>query len=973
MRLRKKDAETATEPDKQPSVAAHTGRKRRASNASDAQAQDVADTVQTTQSTKRRKRARSPRPDKSKHPQLESVQDVAEDVAMTTELTSQGTTTVYTEEKQVRFTESVVGGMSSSATNITPHPRQKAADRRMTMSPATAINLDLADSSMSKRKSLPAQVLAGSPDRYIATPVRPKVELSKLIARRIAKKTSPGNAAEVADWDNDTLAQRNLLINDDQMLLHEPTFDDSPPADDALVAITEAALDAAAVDQSIIEDRTAWMEHERVAYKEEIKQLGLEIGNIRPQLAVLVAEAHSLGFGDQSVPAGDVLELVRRTFEMFRANAIQLSPEDTDMMNLSNAELLTHFLDKFRGLQNTIITQDDDLANAHMRQTDSQSQINELVDVVAEFQRRCEGLEISKERLQDQLEIKTTRIDTLEHSQSQLKESNTELVRVINSKDADLAVARDEHVELEDVVTGLEADLAQLTTTHEASKAKMLDMQANHDTAVLQNQEQHAQHLESLATEILEAGRRLTLAIAESDDKQAEITQLELDLEKARTELDTAALQIIESKTIEANLRMANELLETDVSTKIVNIETLQVESEGSVQRILELEALNKSQMQQREAAETELDERIEEAAQLTAKNTQHGIEANELRQKLFEAQIRSDEDKAKIEEYEEAIRVLNIDIAAVALQLTQSQTDLAAVTLLKDSADQEHAIAHATLTAELQQTLDEKDQQELSSNVQITALEQSLADHQAEIVAHTATILELERNALSIFEAHTTELAQRDARIMKLDGDVLAHTQQISGLEHDKQSLEQRVEAEAEAMLELQGRSSAEIADLQSQIRAKQAENSNLSNKAQNVDAAWRALVEENETITEALHVTVTDREHIIAGLSDDNVKMREIIKKYVKESNHTNEALRIELELLRQGADKAHEEHKRAGDAVMQEIEMLYDQGVARGRHIETVKVIKKTKKTTKKSSPGNDSAIGADDSPAGNRLLV
>jgi myosin protein heavy chain len=102
--------------------------------------------------------------------------------------------------------------------------------------------------------------------------------------------------------------------------------------------------------------------------------------------------------------------------------------------------------------------------------------------------------------------------------------------------------------------------------------------------------------------------------------------------------------------------------------------------------------------------------------------------------------------------------------------------------------------------------------------------LEASIANLQMTITGHETKIASLQQDMITMTNSHNSEIDDRNVRIAELNHAVADYEAQQRDLTAEVQSLERRVTAEAEQMLQLQADKEEEIESLKQQIRDKHA-----------------------------------------------------------------------------------------------------------------------------------------------------
>jgi myosin protein heavy chain len=255
----------------------------------------------------------------------------------------------------------------------------------------------------------------------------------------------------------------------------------------------------------------------------------------------------------------------------------------------------------------------------------------------------------------------------------------------------------------------------------------------------------------------------------------------------------------------------ARETAEAGQAAQALEIEELQgrmdsldVEIADLNQALDSLRTLNRSENQQRLAAESELDKKNQSIESFEETLLNGGKEANELRAKIFELQNHN----SKLEQE--------------ATQRDQEyESDLAAEVNRREAAVELAEVRESEITrlqAELENTEERMNDLLAEQDARISSLEDSVsqkdaemqgmeADHKVDMEERDETITALHKTIDGLEGAHHNsqeEVSDFKAQLRDRDATIVDLKEQVSSLEQEKTSLESRVDKEAMHALEL-------------------------------------------------------------------------------------------------------------------------------------------------------------------------
>ena len=976
------------EPDSQQS---RQNRKRRASTASEASTQAPSQEPSQAQNKRRKKSTKtqssSQHVEEVTYPKLDKLEEEA-----------QATNGEEQSSRHVRFSDAGLGHDDeevASATTTTPHPRKLSVNRRVTLSPAELRDGVKPSFKLKSRKSMSALNSALSPEGQSEIDFIP---LKDLINQRIEQRLQEKKAIIQVDGAED---DADLQEIDDMMVYRshtEPPLFSSSRLQTSLtrtLARASATPDELAMSatQTLANLSDAQMDAERARFEEAIKRLSKEASDAKAQYEILKIELQSLGFGGTGETWEVILASIRRSFDSIRERLIDILDVPA---NLSNEDLIDTVITRIVTLSEQVDAQQQAIADKDQLQTELIREIDALVDRLTEAEILKTKLESANKGFDEQNQEDDQYIKDLEDKLREVEKSHVKVHAAYVQKETQLKALRQDHEDLDTNFNKLTRALEEYRQSEKKLQDIITRMEEGHRTALVDLDNEHKAVVEELNVTINQESDKRKIAEDDAEDKQTFITELETRYEQSETLVDKLKEQLANLKASKEIEREAKEIAQADRDTKMQTIADLETQVEQAEADLEDLRAqleqvkeLVENERRQRESAEADLDGANEKIKTLDTKLHNQGIQANELRGKLFEIQQREKQSikqledtaverdeqfqadmEAEIVRREEAEN-LAADRANAIAQLEEQLRDLES-RMIKNLAEKDATIVDLTAAnEELQASLEQAradldtaaqdyDDLRVSSGSRINELEKTIRKLEADLSAHDKRIVLLERDTVTLAEVHATAISDRDTRIAGLHEAQNVLKTQIIVLEKEKAGLERRVESEAESMLELQAVKDDEIDDLKAAIRRKQAEIDDLGTKAQGVDQAWNNLMKERDATIASLETAVTETEERITVTRHENKSIRDMFRRFVADATAKTDAMRAELEAVRNSAADKDRELREEGMRVIAEMDRLgetVNQTVS-----ETVVVkTKSAKKSGKNQKRFHDSAVG------------
>ncbi|KAK4547131.1 hypothetical protein LTR36_001352 [Oleoguttula mirabilis] len=698
-------------------------------------------------------------------------------------------------------------------------------------------------------------------------------------------------------------------------------------------------------------------EEERRQFQDAILKLHEESNDMKARMEILRIELHGLGFGND----GDslvILDSIRQSFESIR-ESLETTLPDSVPQGASTQDIVEILIANVKEFADRLRSQDEELHEKGTLIADLSSQIQGLLDHLADAEIRKASLEQQWTELDQGNESKAREIEDLEEELETAREERDDLAAKLAEKQAEARALGVDHGESIKSLEKLTVSLENYRLEETRLTALITRMEQDHRTQIVKmntTYEGAVRELEDrLDTEIVLRGEAETLA----DERQTEISRLEIELEAVSTQRDELSQELENTKAERDAIVQERDTADAELEQKTVQIEDLETrvdrfeeELEALNTEVVELRRLNETERRQREAAEQDLDDRNVEIDQLNQNLHDQGKEANELRLKLFEVQQQNalkvkdleQQMSERDEEYQtdiaaEVIRRQDADELAQqrAVVILELENRIVEIELLmrNDIADRDERIA--TLEAELverdgeieglrldlQSVENTLDLEKTNYEDRTEELTGSVLALQETIVQREATIQRMQIEAIRTAELHNSEMEDRNAEIADLHATVTMLQTEKADLELQVAGLERRVEQEAEAMLDLQNNTQDEIESYKATIREKQAKILIVEEKAIEADKRWQEVLaarDEQVASYESSTVTYEERVDLLAGSYQ---ALMTKFKDYVAQTSAVMVKLQAAVTTAKVVTDDEGDMLKAAGDAMLGELE--------------------------------------------------
>jgi myosin protein heavy chain len=762
----------------------------------------------------------------------------------------------------------------------------------------------------------------------------------------------------------------------------------------------DVLAEASQTDPAIVPDRISDQAVQR--YETEIQTLTTQIATVESSLRIVVLELQNLNIVNGGPSVTTILTELRHVLEDSREEYEKLSGNST--VGLTQVDFLHKLIEELKGTSTELLEKTTLAEKLNQRATLFERQYEGVIDLLAdadacmkELEKTVADLNASKLEADNNIIDLNDRLDTMhqaaEDMDVKIRQRDNEISCLkddLGDKDTGLdrlktalESYRDEVQTLTGTVTRLEQEHADIIAQMEQDHAALvqeyqtqLDSEADARMAAEEDANQKTNYIDELEGRITELDNQfedINTQLTQLSQRLAEETQSRETAESERDEQADFSYQ--QAITIE-NLNETVRDLESDIETFRANLET------------------ERTQRQQTEADLDDANERIEE---LNNQLHNAGIQANELRSKLFQAQLERDEAVASLEaeaqaredehaeilgaetqhrmDAEQQVQDLETRIAQLEQDLSDTEVDLNVTTAARDTLEVDRDEQVTKLNRQLEDLRQKYTALETSSKSTIDTLQATITDLTNTVNALRNTVEDLEDAALETSQQHADEIANRNATIEDLENELENSRAENTKLAGENASLAKRVENEASELLNIMGAHAEEANALRQVIKTQEAHIADLKYTAEQQADTYAAEIAEKEEELEDRRIVGDARSEHILTLESQLEELKERFRVQAEDSQNTIQALLdTNLQAIAQQEQLAAANRERTVEALKAVAEMKVKgfevktngvnlKKVVNGKVTKTsekVKVSKKKSGGRKKSAPSRDSGF-------------
>lgn len=976
MAPKKSRVQRDSEPPAEAPARATRGRKRRQSDASNVSVQSAGvqpDVVAGTPSKRRKQKQTVVEPMAG----LEEHDEIVGDVDIKQIMTDIDLPTQSHEIVAVQTTQNSSRGVHfdevesdneihrTTAAHITPHPRKTFSLRRRTTAsststPSYAKRVEVKTS----RQSLPSALAQDEVKEYeieeMTLQYAPYQEVLRPRMERLARIEALGAEYQAKQLAGDK--EGALLVRDELLLLMPGQTGTAIDVDEYLDAVGRGDGLSVLASQEItyprlqIEDRVdeslsmsqirdrplrteSFPEVERRKLQDAILSLSAQAESAREERRLLEEELLGLGLAADTVQdPSTALVSIRQTFREIREELEEVLPGEADD-SWSNVDVVRLLMSDVKSFAGRLRQQDKVIQDRTGIIGDLKSQIEGLLDLLA-------ASKTQEERLADELNVLELRTKSLSKTCSDLDRSNEGKERDNEDLLEQVHVLEEER---DDLDSKLQLKVKENKRFYDENLEYARNIVRLNDS--LKDYQEEKTRLEHIVVQVEE----------DRDQRQRAIDELQGHMQALNADLDDTKAQLVQLTRLYEEETAARSTADADLKEKYEEIsdlesrvQNLEQELETHAADLEELRNVNIAERKQREDAEAELDKRDEDIESLNEKLEARGLEANQLRQKLFEIQ-----QGAKVQ-----VEKLETDAAA---RDEQYQKDIAAEVARREAEEdlaarqQEVIVLHeqriATLEIGMTDALAQRDGEiealkleVIDYRNEITRLEAArdnanaaadtnayereqlqeqldttIENLQSTIAMHVNTIAAMEKEAVDIASLHTSEIEDFQQRVAELNDHQEQSRIQIQQLETDVAGLEKRIEHEARETLTIQAQKDADIKELEQAIIDRDEKMLFVIEEAKDSEGNWRAQVAERDEEIEVLRASGQTQEKAVLTLETSLQSMKLKFSEYVRRSQERFVELQNALAAAKALADTRGSEHDRDSARVLEDIESM------------------------------------------------
>jgi myosin protein heavy chain len=505
---------------------------------------------------------------------------------------------------------------------------------------------------------------------------------------------------------------------------------------ESLPSLSQLNRDSLTEGEDIIMDK---IEDEAVErYERELRQMSKALGESQGALRLITIELQNLRFIEAGASSSEILTDLRHGFEDLRAEIEKFFPGTT--VGLTNQQLLQKVPELFSGIFFELKQKLTLISSSQKTEVLLRRQYEGVLDLLGESEERVKQLESDVFTLDKANEDKQRAILDLE-------ERNTALTTLSNKQQLQLAEQGAQITGLQDEIEDRDTSIAQLREALEKYRVDLetitvnaTDFEATHHETIARMEQEYTERIQGLETELSIEQEGRDAAEAEVKQKDTYIEELEESIARMEVDVDNITTDMTTLRERLAAQTDAREAAESERDEQIEQVYQHANTIENLNETITELQEQLAdtrenlaSERAQREKTEADLDEANEKIEDLTARLHDTGLQANELRSKLFQLQQEKENALAELQEdADERELELNNQLAAES-QLRQTKENNI-IQLEQQILVLEGEVA--TLENNLSDMTDARDQLEQDRDVQVANLATQLNDLKTKYVA---------------------------------------------------------------------------------------------------------------------------------------------------------------------------------------------------------------------------------------------
>ncbi|KAF2844971.1 hypothetical protein T440DRAFT_297196 [Plenodomus tracheiphilus IPT5] len=719
-------------------------------------------------------------------------------------------------------------------------------------------------------------------------------------------------------------------------------------------------------------------------YERELTQYSRALGESQGALRVITLELQNLHYIEAGADAKDILTELRHGLESLRAEIEKFVPGSTK--DLTYQQLLQKIPELFGGIFMELKENIAVIATSQRTEVLLRRQFEGVLDLLGESDERVSRLESELHTLDKSNEEKQRILLDLEEQNTTLTALTTRQSAQLVENDAEIAGLRDENEDKDTALERLREALENYRVNLEQVTTTATTFEQDHHEMIEQMEQEHALAIQSLETERAAEQEGREIAEADALQKQVIIDELEASIARMETEVEQISIDLSTLRERLATETEGRELAESerDEQTNLVyqhanTIENLNEQILELKQQVTEFRTNLEAERAQREKTEADLDEANEKVEDLTARLHDAGLQANELRSKLFQLQQEKEETIATLQEearerevdlndqlvretetrkeVEDSVAERDLEIEELRAALAVVEANLVNMTQARVEAEQDRDIQITNLANQLADLQNKYAALENSTNSTITSLQANITDLNNQVLRQQAEIKRLNEQLVESDRVHVEETTLLEEKIMDLEDNLAASQADNASYRKENTSLSQRVESEANELLNIVGAHNDEVISLRTVIATQAAAIENLKNTSAERAQEHEELLEERTREMTELQLLGDARLETIVSLEQQIDKLKEQFRLAEEDTRITIDALTTSQRALQEQNEKLAEKLKERNAAALQAIQEMKAKRVeVRSQTVDLNRVVAgKVTKTSEKVKIG------------------
>ncbi|CAE7207377.1 hypothetical protein PTNB73_07490 [Pyrenophora teres f. teres] len=838
-------------------------------------------------------------------------------------------------------------------------------------------------------------------------------QIDELRASSLYNGDDNDTGAALSDDDDDAL----IMVNPDELYLSQDLDIEPMPNGkyteraleiasqmtlESLPTLSQLNRDSLMEGESVVVDRIDDQVVER--YERELKQMSKTLGESQGALRVITIALQNLRYVEAGASSIDILTKLRQGFEDLRAETEKFFPGTT--AGLTNQQLHRKVPELFSGIFYELNEKLTMLHDSQKTEVLLRRQYEGVLDLLGESEERVKELEANVSTLDETNEDKQRAILDLEERNTALTTLTSEQEIKLNQQDSQIAGLEHDNQNkdtslqrLREALEKYREDLDHVTTT-------ATEFEATHHDMIARMEQEHTAAMEELEAERAAEQEGRLAAEADVDQKNEYIEQLEESITRMEAEVDNITTEISTLTRRLGDEEVARKDAEQDRDEQVEQvyqhantIENLNETITELKEQLADARENLAAERAQREKTEADLDEAKTSIEELSNRLHNTGLQANELRSKLFQLQQEKEAAISELEQEaeereedlnnqlaaetelreagEDTIEQLKQDILNLQAQIATLDDNLADMTQARNDLEQERDVQVESLDSQLADLKTKYAALENSTNSTITSLQANITDLNNHVQQQQNEIEDLMDRIAERDRAYLEDTTALKDEVDVLKNDLTKKEAENEAYRRENDSLSQRVENEANELLNIVGSHNDQVNSLNAVIKSNEATIKNLQDTSAKRTTEFEEMLEErNNEITE-MRLLGDARVETIVILEAQIEDMKERFRLTTEDNQATIDALTLSQRQLQEQNERLADDLKRRNQETLRAIQEMKlkrvevkTQGVdlhrvVNGKVAKTSEKIKIGKKGKKKVAKRQwDSGFGVDE---------